>query len=102
MDAFERNLQAAQSELGLESNNTVQVIYKDEVELCVFHYNYTSLTKVSILIYNFSNTIMNILSFLLPIAFIIYIMRRGMGSMGGKKIKISLPEIIEKNFEFLI
>ena len=32
----------------------------------------------------YSNTIMNVLSFVLPIAFLVYIMRRGMGSMGGK------------------
>ncbi len=62
VDAFERNLQKAQSDLGHDLEYSTTVVYKDEVEF---------------------SSIMNIGLYILPIAFMIYFMRKGMSGLGG-------------------
>lgn len=63
VDSFERNLENAQAELGLEPVNFVPVIYRTEVEAA-------SLT--------------GILPTLLIIGFLVYMMRRSADMMGGR------------------
>lgn len=62
VDSFERNLEAAQTELGVEPVNYVPVIYRTEMEASSFS---------------------GLLPTLLIIGFLIYMMRRSAGMMGG-------------------
>lgn len=62
VDAFERNLQKAQNDLGVEMENITTVIYKEEME---------------------ASTLFNIAMYILPLVFIVYFMRKGMSGLGG-------------------
>lgn len=62
VDAFERNLQKAQQDLGHDLEYATSVLYKDEVEASSFF---------------------NVALYILPIAFMIYFMRKGMSGMAG-------------------
>ena len=62
VDAFERNLQKAQNDLGVEMENTTTVIYKEEME---------------------ASSLFNVALYILPLVFIVYFMRKGMSGLGG-------------------
>jgi len=62
VDAFERNMQSAQGELGIDASNAISVVYKEELE--------------------FSN-LLSLMSYLLPIVFMVYLFRKGMSGLGG-------------------
>lgn len=62
VDAFERNLQKAQSDLGVEMENSTTVIYKEEMEM---------------------SSLFNVALYILPLVFIVYFMRKGMSGLGG-------------------
>jgi len=69
VDSFERNLESVQSEHGVESTNFVPVLYKDEMD---------------------SSTYWTFASYILPILFIWFLIRRagagmGMGGMPGAR-----------------
>jgi AFG3 family protein len=66
VDSFERNLENAQAELGIESVNYVPVIYKSEIE---------------------ASSIGGLLPTLLIIGFFLWMMRRSAQMMGGKSGK---------------
>jgi len=62
VDAFERNLQKAQNDLGVEMENATTVIYKEEME---------------------ASSLFNVALYILPLVFIVYFMRKGMSGLGG-------------------
>lgn len=62
VDSFERNLENAQADLGLEPVNYIPVIYKTEIEAA---------------------SLGGLLPTLLIIGFLIYMMRKSAGMMGG-------------------
>jgi len=53
VDTFERNLELAQRELGLDSSRSVQVTYKSEMEMSSFMSMIPTLLMIGILIYSF-------------------------------------------------
>lgn len=66
VDSFERNLENAQAEMGIESVNFVPVIYKAEIE---------------------ASSLSGLLPTLLIIGFFLWMMRRSAEMMGGKRGK---------------
>lgn len=62
VDSFERNLENAQADLGIEPVNNVPVIYKSEIE---------------------ASSLSGLLPTLLIIGFLIFMMRRSADMMGG-------------------
>lgn len=62
VDVFERNLEAAQHEQGVEAVHQAPVVYRDEME---------------------AGTLLNIGLWVLPLAFFMYAMRKGMNGMSG-------------------
>lgn len=66
VDSFERNLENAQTEMGVESVNFVPVIYKAEIE---------------------ASSLSGLLPTLLIIGFFLWMMRRSAEMMGGKRGK---------------
>ena len=62
VDAFERNLQKAQADIGPEMENSTTVVYKEEMEF---------------------STLLNAGLYILPLVFIFYFMRKGMSGLGG-------------------
>merc|ERR1711874_141154 len=62
VDTFERNLENAQMEIGLDSANSVPVFYKQEIEM---------------------SNVVSALPTLLLVAFLFWSFRRASGAMGG-------------------
>lgn len=62
VDAFERNLQKAQADMGQDMENSTTVVYKEEMEF---------------------SSLMNAALYILPLVFIFYMYRKGMSGLGG-------------------